>query len=203
MRGWPWPAEEQHFLLPALHIPGSQVLLASRLWQGCAAGCPRASPSNSTGARSSPAGPWHGLSWLGRTLPAAGCEQRGTWGDVRLTDPQTERAPGRGVAGMCCSISAEGRGVMEQLKALMGTLQPGAGMILDCSAKSLWISTQRVSFCSTCWTLSICCAWICGSSKGHLPTSSGVESPEKSFGTFLLIPKLLWGITRLTRSQPC
>lgn len=172
MRGQPWPAEEQHFILPVLHMPGVQVLLAPGLWQGCAlrqgaAGCPRASPSSSTGARSSPAGPWHGPSWLRRTLPAAGCEQGGTRGDVRLTDPRTERASGRGMAGTCCSISAEGRRVMEQLQALMGTLQPGTGMLLGCSATSPWINTQPVSFCSTCWTLSVCCTWSCGSSKGH------------------------------------
>lgn len=93
---------------------------------------------------------------------------------------------------MCCSISAEGRRAMEQLQALMGTLQAGAGMILDCCATSPWINTQCVSF-----------TWVCGNSKGHLPTSGGVLSPEKSFGALLLIPKLLWGITGLIKNQSC
>lgn len=139
-----------------------------------------------------------------RLLPEGLCQQQDgneeAHGEMSLTDPKTERAPGRGMAGMCCSISAEERRAMEQLQVLIGTLQPGAGMILDCSATSPWINTQCVSFCSTC---SICCTRICGSSKGHPPTSSGVVSPEKSFGTLLLIPKLLWGITGLIRSQSC
>lgn len=93
MRGQPCPAEEQHFLLPALHIPGVQALLAPRLWQGHAlsqdaAGCPRASPKNSTRARPSPAGPWNGSAH--RLLPGGLCQQQDvnreascTWGDVR------------------------------------------------------------------------------------------------------------------------
>lgn len=76
-------------------------------------------------------------------------------------------------------------------------------MKLGCSATSSWINTRYVPFCSTCWTLSSCCSCVCGSSKGHLPTSSGVLSPAKSCGSLLLIPKLVWGITGLIKSQPC